>query len=543
MKSRKKAAKAAKATTPAKAKMDVSPGHVAYSRQRGTRAADPARINPFQLPAHPKTATPAAGMAMDDASFGMSWAASQISQMAGEGLAFLGYPILAELAQRPEYRRMSEVIARHMTRKWIKLKSKGENEGLGDKLGAIEEQMRKLGVTEAFREAAEQDGFFGRGHIFIDFGNLDPEELKVDVGNGRNSVSRTKVSKTIPIRRLKTVEAVWCYPTGYNTNDPLRSDWYRPAAWFVQGKEVHASRLLTFIGREVPDLLKPAYSFGGLPLSQMARPYVDNWIRTRQSVADIVNAFSVFVLKTNLADKLAAGMGEDGIIRRLELFNNFRDNRGVFAIDKELEEFENVSATLSTLDQLQAQTQEHMAAVSGIPIVELLGISPAGLNASSEGEIRTFFDWIHSNQETLFRKPLETVLGFIQLSLYGAVDPDITFDFEPLWSLSEKEAAEMQKTQAETHALLVDSAIISVPEARECLANDPDSPYASLDLDPDAIPVPPVDEDPLGLGAPPGPGAPALPVPGAPPIPKPAVPAVPKPMIPKAPPDAQPPRV
>ncbi|WP_163360700.1 anti-CBASS protein Acb1 family protein, partial [Klebsiella aerogenes] len=74
----------------------------------------------------------------------------------------------------------------------------------------------------------------------------------------------------------------------YNTTNPLAADWYKPALWYVQGRPVHATRLLTFVGREVPDLLKPAYSFGGLSMSQMAKPYVDNWLRTRASVADLI---------------------------------------------------------------------------------------------------------------------------------------------------------------------------------------------------------------------------------------------------------------
>jgi hypothetical protein len=63
----------------------------------------------------------------------------------------------------------------------------------------------------------------------------------------------------------------------------------------VAGKDVHKTRLLKFVGREAPHLLKPAYAFGGLSVTQMSRPYVDNWIRTRQSVADIIHAYSVMV--------------------------------------------------------------------------------------------------------------------------------------------------------------------------------------------------------------------------------------------------------
>jgi hypothetical protein len=54
------------------------------------------------------------------------------------------------------------------------------------------------------------------------------------------------------------------------------------------------------------------------------------------------------------------------------------------------------------LSMLQAQAQEQMAAVSSIPLVKLLGIAPTGLNASSDGEIRVFYDYIHALQQSIF---------------------------------------------------------------------------------------------------------------------------------------------
>ncbi|WP_163505183.1 anti-CBASS protein Acb1 family protein, partial [Escherichia coli] len=73
---------------------------------------------------------------------------------------------------------------------------------------------------------------------------------------------------------------------------PLAADYYKPQSWYVMGKEVHASRFLSFVSRPVPDVLKAAYNFGGLSLSQIAEPYVDNWIRTRDSVGDMVHSYS-----------------------------------------------------------------------------------------------------------------------------------------------------------------------------------------------------------------------------------------------------------
>lgn len=464
---------------PEKPKATLSISDVAVARSRSKPGQ--AEAHPFTVPSHPPGVVPA-GMAMDENITEFSnWAAAAITGGAfSEGLTFLGYAYLAELAQRPEYRKISEVIAREMTRKWIKIQAKG-NKDKTEKIARIEDAMKRLRVQEAFTEVAEQDGFFGRGHIYIDLGTTDDRaELKTPIGDGRNEISRSKIARG-SLKRLKTVEAVWCYPTSYNSNDPLASDWYKPSTWFVMGKEVHASRLLAFIGREVPDLLKPAYSFGGLSLSQMAKPYVDNWIRTRQSVSDLIHSFSVNGIKTNLTEALNGDA--EGLFRRADLFNLMRDNRGLMLLNKDTEEFFNVSTPLGSLNLLQAQAQEHMAAVSGIPIVKLLGIQPAGLNASSEGELVSFEDWIHSSQVSLFTPNLTRIIGFIQISEFGEVDPDITFVYEPLRSLDKKQQADVRKTEADTDKVMIDSRVISPLEARRRVAADPDTPYPGLDVE------------------------------------------------------------
>ncbi|WP_150531532.1 anti-CBASS protein Acb1 family protein, partial [Staphylococcus aureus] len=132
-------------------------------------------------------------------------------------------------------------------------------------------------------------------------------------------------------------------------------------------------------------------------------------LRTRASVADLISSFSTSGVKIDMAAMLTGGGDDSGdaFFRRIDLFTNLRDNRNTMVLNKAVgteaaEEFFNVSTPLGTLDTLQAQTQEHMAAVSGVPLIKLLGISPAGLNASSEGEIRTFYDSIHSFQERFY---------------------------------------------------------------------------------------------------------------------------------------------
>jgi hypothetical protein len=341
------------ADTPARAPLKISINVLAASRARSAAAV----ATPWVIPKPPPGMLPSEGASMaQDADIGgiYGWAAGYGGTGGlAEGLYFPGYPYLAELTQRPEYRRGSEIIAKEMTRAWLELTSSGDDDNT-KKLAAINAEMTRLGVQDAFRRAAEHDGFFGKGQIYLDTGDTgNPDELKVPL-----LVDKAKI-KPGGLKRLVVVEPVWTYPAGYSTTDPLRPDYFKPQAWYTMGKAVHASRWLTFVAREMPDILKPAYAFGGLSLSQMGKAYVDNWLATRQSVADLIRSFSVSGIKTNMGAVLTGG-SNTGLLDRVALFGNLRDNSGTMLLDKETEEFFNVATPLGTLDALQAQTQEHM---------------------------------------------------------------------------------------------------------------------------------------------------------------------------------------
>lgn len=442
-----------------------------------------ANKSPFEPAQFPPGIAPDASMAMDSSveiTANVAWAQAQYSQAGFQGMAFLGYPYLAELAQRPEYRVLAEVIATEMTRKWIELKSSDTEDDKSEKITELEAELKRLNVQDGFRKMAELDAFFGRAHLYLDTGATDsPEELKIPIGDGATRLSKSKVKKG-SFLTVRSVEPAWTYPMDYNSNDPLKPDWYKPASWLVQGKQIHSTRLLTFVGRPVPDLLKPAYAFGGLSMTQMAMPYVQNWLRTRQSVSDAISNFATRGVKSNMQASIQDG--GDEMFARADLFSAVSDNRGLMMLDKETEDFFITQLSLSSLDLLQAQSQEHMAAVSRIPIVKLLGIQPAGLNASSEGEIETFGDWIHASQVRLFGQPLERVIAFAQLNLWGEVDPSITFDFVPLRGKDEKVDAEIAKTKAETDQIYITASVIDQEDVRTRIATDPESQYAGLEV-------------------------------------------------------------
>ncbi len=100
--------------------------------------------------------------------------------------------------------------------------------------------------------------------------------------------------------------------------------------------------------------------------------------------------------------------------------------------------------------------------------------------------MRSYYDTIAAYQNRFMRRDLTRVVNFVQLSLWGEVDHEITFDFESLWEMSEKEKAELQKSEAERNQLYVDMGAVAPEEIRGVIVSDPELPFG--DLNPDDAP-------------------------------------------------------
>lgn len=459
------------------------------------------RPDPFALPRFPEASLPPPELrmekqlskkltlAMDDASFQANsfnagtWAASNGSGLWGYD-AFLGYPELAVLAQRVEYRQIVTTMAREATREWIEFSVDGvapedsDDDELKDRVKELEDELGRLDCQRAFQISCEYDGYYGRGHLYIDTGHTE------DIGELAKPLRPDKAKLSGKIKLLRPIEPVWIYPIKYESVDPLRPDWYNPNVWYVMGKNVHASRLLRFVSHEVPDLLKPAYSFGGLSMTQLCKSYVDIWLQTKRDVADLIHTFSMVWLSTDLSTEVAGtGEGGGGFAERMESYIASRDNLGVITLSKETEEIGNVAVPLGGLHELQSQAQEHLCSASGQPSIELLGVSPQGFNASSEGELDAWQRRVKSFQERLMGPNLKQVIELAQVSLWGEIDERINWKFKPLRLMSPKELSEIQERKSATHKNYVEMGAIDPAEVREAVAEDPDSEYDGIEVD------------------------------------------------------------
>lgn len=439
----------------------------------------------------------------------MDWAGQSRNALSFlENTGWPGFPTLALLSQVAEYRSMHETLADECVRCWGVVASSGD--GDDDVCLQIEAELKRLNIRAALRQMVVHDQAFGGAHGYI--------KLKGDESTRETPLLLKPYS--VPrgsFEGLRVVEPYWVTPNDYNSIDPTKANFYKPSSWWLLGTETHATRLFTMISRPVADMLKPAYSFRGISMTQLAIPYVDNWLRTRQSVSDTVKQFSVSGVLMDLQQSLLPGAGTT-LDYRAQLLNLYRDNRNLLLLDKATEEFFQINTPLSGLDALQAQAQEQMAAVSHTPLVKLLGITPSGLNASSDGEVRVWYDYVRGYQDANLTPVMQIVLQLVQLSLFGVVDEDITWQWEKLHEATEVEQADIARAEMETDRGYIEAGVLMPEQVAQRLSADPTSMYSGIADGSDLAAIPDDDigaitEAILNIEAPEAATPPAAPVP------------------------------
>jgi hypothetical protein len=128
------------------------------------------------------------------------------------------------------------------------------------------------------------------------------------------------------------------------------------------------------------------------------------------------------------------------------------------------EEWERVTANFTGMPDVLMAYLLIVSGAADIPATRMLGQSPAGLSATGESDTRNYYDRIASDQKTEATPVLSRLDEVLIRSTFGSRNPDIYYDWRPLWQLTEKEQVELEKSKAETYKVDVDTGLVD-PDA------------------------------------------------------------------------------
>jgi len=363
-------------------------------------------------------------------------------------------------------KKIIDMPAEDMTRKWYKLSTALPL----DQLQKLKDLESKHSVKQELTNGLRWARLYGGCMVLMvtnDPLNYDlalpliPELLSK--GSFRGLLVLDRTTGITPSTELET-----------DINDP---DYLQPMYYTVELEEdgvtqlqtIHHSRLLRFVGRELPadEMTKEEY-WGASELEHIK----DSLMRHENlcaNIAQLVFQANVTTLKSgDIMAMMSMGTTEakEGIARALEFENQMRSSYGLQLLGSD-DTMENLPYNFNGLPEIYQQSLMDVAGAAEIPATKLYGRSPEGMNATGEADLRNYYDTISSLQERMLRPALEKLLPVMAMSCWGYVPEDMRIVFEPVMTINAKEQMEMAEQHMRTIKMGIEAGIVTPEKARE----------------------------------------------------------------------------
>jgi phage-related protein (TIGR01555 family) len=199
------------------------------------------------------------------------------------------------------------------------------------------------------------------------------------------------------------------------------------------------------------------------PVWPILREYNQAWM----AAVHLTQEISQGVLELDGLTELLAANKEDLVRKRAELIDYCRSVARMYVIDKNRESYRREAIALGGLAELLQQLSLRLASAADMPVTLLMGQAPSGLNATSDGEIRQFYDRCAGQRTRELLPLLKRVFLLMFCAAEGPTQGRIpecwTVTFPPLWQMTQLEEADLEKKHAETDHIRIEDGVL-LPE-------------------------------------------------------------------------------
>ena len=263
------------------------------------------------------------------------------------------------------------------------------------------------------------------GRRSLDFARDDMRDAQDDTGAG-NMVWNGTDSATVK-------------PLEY-ANDSI--SYHAPV---YQSVKIHHSRVLRFVGRELPYMEMVAENYWGASELEHIWDELQKRNATSANIAQLVFQANITTLKMgHLGQHLAMGTEKQRLdaLQAMETENRLRTSFGLQIMNAD-DSLENQSYSFGGLSEIYEAFMMDMAGAAEIPATKLFGRSPQGMNSTGEADLRNYYDMIAQMQERCLRPALEKLVPIMAISCWAYVPNDLEIVFQPIMTTSPAEKAEL----------------------------------------------------------------------------------------------------
>ena len=256
-------------------------------------------------------------------------------------------------------------------------------------------------------------------------------------------------------------------------------DFGRPAYYDVAGDaatppmRIHHSRAIRMEGDTLPHWQRIAEQGWGQSILERL------WDRL-MAFDSVTHGASQLVFKAHLRTLSIEGLRDiiatggrtmDGLLANVDMIRRFQSSEGITLLDS-TDKFEVQQTSYSGLSDMMLQFAQQISGAGQIPLVRLLGQSPAGLSSTGDADIRTYYDNVASMRSTMLLGGLTRITDLLCRSVLGRPADGIVPLLPPLWDMSDTEKSTYAKTITETIMAAEASGVIdrvtALKELRQC---------------------------------------------------------------------------
>ncbi len=247
-----------------------------------------------------------------------------------------------------------------------------------------------------------------------------------------------------------------------------------PASSIVQ---IHPSRVIEFVGNELPDWrLVPMGGSWGDSILQTIEDVIKDVALITGGMANMVNDAKMDVIKIpGFTKNITTDEYVSRMLKRFMIANTSKSSINSILLDAD-EEWDRVQTNFGGLPDLLREFLTVVAGAADIPVSKLIGSSPGrGLasagHSGGEQDEKSYYDRVASKQETVYRPALVPLDEVLIRSALGSRDPNIEYEWNPLWQMSEDEKAKIAAQKAATTQIYLGLGVLNEDALREAIVN------------------------------------------------------------------------
>lgn len=361
-------------------------------------------------------------------------------------------------------RQVVEVPAQDMTREWRRIKSAWAED--------IEAEEQRLDLQGVVQDALNWARLYG-GSGIIPITNQDLSK-PLDI---------TKIKKG-ELKRFLVFDRHDLTAMTMNTWDILAPNYLMPEFYNIRGgtAQIHWSHVAKFQGEKLPLRQMQLTQGWGDSTLRKCMSDINDTVAAKDGIAELMQEANIDVIKREgLASALASDQ-DDEIIKRYAMFSQMKSIVQMALLD-ESEELNRLTLNLSGVAPILDVFITWISGAARIPVTKLFGTSAKGLNATGEGDLRTYYDDIRAEQKSKLAKPLRMIDEILVRSATGEWRDDFDYEWNPLEQVNSVEVAQTQLLEAQRDAVYYESQIVQKSQVMRNLQSNEVYQFRDEDID------------------------------------------------------------